>query len=117
MVHALLLGTVYRGLFWTGSAQSALQISPAHERLEGSMKRPDQNKALEAWESMKETYGHKLPGNPADLWEWLLDQSRDELMNILALTAVHSVNAMELKYSGDRKEAFAHADQLAKPSM
>lgn len=112
VVHALLLGTVYRGRFGMGSAQSALQISLTHERLEGSMKRPDQNKALEAWESMKENYGHKLPGNPADLWEWLLDQSRDELMNLLAYTAAHSVNAVELKYSGDRKQAFAHADQL-----
>lgn len=112
VVHALLLATVYRGRASMGRAQSVLQISLTHERLEGSMKRPDENKALEGWESLKENFGHTLPGDTDDLWEWLLDQPRDQLLNIMAFAAAHSVNAVELKYSGDRKQAFANADQL-----
>ncbi|MDR6671251.1 ParB/RepB/Spo0J family partition protein [Rhizobium sp. 1399] len=112
VVHALLLSTVYRGRYGMGQAQSVMQISLTHERLEGSLKRPDENKALEDWESIGENYGHILPGDSGDLWEWLLDQCRDQLLNLLAFASAHSVNAVELKYSGDRKEAFAHADQL-----
>jgi ParB family chromosome partitioning protein len=76
------------------------------------MKRPDDNRALGEWESIKENYGHTITGNPADLWEWCLDQSREELLNLLAFAAAHTVNAVEGKYSGDRKKAFAHADQI-----
>lgn len=112
VVHAMLLSTIYRGPYGGAGAQSALQISLTHERLEGSMKRPEHNKALEEWEALKESYGDRLPGNPADLWEWLLDQPRDQLLNLLAYAAAHTVNAVEQKYSGDRKQAFAHADQL-----
>lgn len=112
LVHALLLSTVYRGRATMGRAQSVLQISLTHERLEGSMKRPDENKALEGWESLKENFVHALPGDSDDLWEWLMDQPRDQLLNLMAFAAAHSVNAVELKYSGDRKQAFANADLL-----
>ena len=112
VVHALLLSTVYRGRAMMGKAQSVLQISLTHERLEGSMKRPDENKALEGWESLKENFGHALPGDTDDLWEYLMERSRDQLLNLMAFAAAHSVNAVELKYSGDRKQAFANADQL-----
>lgn len=108
VVHAMLLRVAYA----YNTEQSALQISLTHERLEGSMKRPDDNRALAEWESIKENYGHKITGNPADLWEWCLDQSREELLNLLAFAAAHSVNAVELKFSGDRRQAFAHADQI-----
>ncbi|MGI2036345.1 ParB/RepB/Spo0J family partition protein [Rhizobium panacihumi] len=112
VVHALLLSTIYRGRAMMGKAQSVLQISLTHERLEGSMKRPDENKALEGWESLKENFGHSLPGDSDDLWEYLMERSRDQLLNLMAFAAAHSVNAVELKYSGDRKQAFANADQL-----
>lgn len=95
-----------------GNAQSVLQLNLTHERLEGSFKRPDENKALEGWESLKENFGHMLPGDTNDLWIWLMDQQRDQLLNLMAFAAAHSVNAVELKYSGDRKQAFAYADQL-----
>lgn len=111
VVHALLLSTVHRGRAM-GNAQSVLQLNLTHERLEGSLKRPDENKALEGWESLKENFGHMLPGDTNDLWDWLMDQQRDQLLNLLAFAAAHSVNAVELKYSGDRKQAFANADQL-----
>lgn len=111
VVHALLLSTVYRGRAM-GNAQSVLQLNLTNERLEGSLKRPDENKALEGWESLKENFGHMLPADTNDLWDWLMDQQRDQLLNLLAFAAAHSVNAVELKYSGDRKQAFANADQL-----
>lgn len=110
VVHAMLLRVAYGSGYM--SEQSALQISLTHERLEGSMKRPDNNRALAEWERIRENYGHKITGNPADLWDWCLEQSREELLNLLAFAAAHSVNAVETKHSGDRKKAFAHAGQI-----
>ncbi|RVL99765.1 ParB/RepB/Spo0J family partition protein [Sinorhizobium meliloti] len=108
VVHAMLSRVVGSGY----GVHSALQISVTCEHIEGSMKQPDASKALAELESMRENWGHKIPGNPADLWEWCLDQTRDDLLVLLAFAAAHSVNAVEGKYSGDRKDAFAHANQL-----
>lgn len=57
---------------------------------------------------LRETWGDHFPGNPADLWEWCLHQSRDEL----AFAAAHSVNAVRKLHCYDRKGAFEHADRL-----
>lgn len=114
VVHALLLSCEYRGTYGAISGHSALQITLTHERVEGAMKRPESCKALGAWEGLKENYGDKLPGNPADLWEWLLDQSREELLLLLAYAAGHSVNAIETKHGGIRKETIEHAHELGR---
>jgi ParB family chromosome partitioning protein len=108
VVHAMLLKVEYT----FASEQSVLQIGLTLERLERSMKQADANTALAEWENIKERFGYKVTGNPADLWEWCLDQSREELLSLLAYAAAHTVNAVETKISGDRKQAFVHAEQL-----
>lgn len=113
VVHAMLLKVQYRTAWGIPGHQSALEISVTHEVLDGSMKRPAENKALEAWGSLEENYGHRLPGDPADLWEWLMDQSQSELLQLLAYAAAHSVNAVEKKFSS-RSQARAHADQMGR---
>lgn len=113
VVHAMLLKVQYRTAWGIPGHQSALEISVTHEVLDGSMKRPAENKALEAWGSLEENYGHRLPGDPADLWEWLMDQSQSELLQLLAYAAAHSVNAVEKKFSS-RSHALAHADQMGR---
>ena len=113
VVHAMLLKVQYRTAWGIPGHQSALEISVTHEVLDGSMKRPAENKALEAWGSLEENYGHRLPGDPADLWEWLMDQSQSELLQLLAYAAAHSVNAVEKKFSS-RSQARSHADQMGR---
>ena len=113
VVHAMLLKVQYRRSWGLPGHQSALEIAVTHEALDGSMKRPADNRALEAWGSLEENYGHRLPGDPADLWEWLMDQSQGELLQLLAYAAAHSVNAVEKKFS-NRKEALAHADKMGR---
>lgn len=109
----MLLKVQYRTAWGIPGHQSVLEISVTHEVLDGSMKRPAENKALEAWGSLEENYGHRLPGDPADLWEWLMDQSQSELLQLLAYAAAHSVNAVEKKFSS-RSQALAHADQMGR---
>lgn len=109
VVHALLLSSIYR----YGSGLSALQLSLTYEGHEGSMKKPEDCKPALAFAELKEKWGDHLPGNPADLWEWCLDQPRDQLLALLAFAAAHSINAMEPKFHG-RDKAIAHANEVGR---
>lgn len=108
VVHAMLLSVIY----YCPNVDSALQIKLTHERIESSMKRSDDCRAVVELERLRETWGDHIPGNPADLWEWCLRQSRDELLSLLAFAAAHSVNAVRKLHCYDRKGAFEHADRL-----
>lgn len=110
VVHAMLLRIAYTGHV---SEQSALQVSLTYERIEGSMKAPERCKAVAEFESVQENYGHKIPRNPADLFEWCLAQSREELLLLLAYAAAHSVNAVEKKFT-DRRSGIEQANQLGR---
>ncbi|KWV59173.1 chromosome partitioning protein ParB [Rhizobium altiplani] len=110
VVHAMLLRISYGGLV---SEQSALQVSITHERMGKWIKQPADCAASVAFESLQENYGHKIPGNPADLFDWCLAQSREELLSLLAYAAAHAVNAVEVKYS-DRRNGIEQANQLGR---
>ncbi len=56
---------------------------------------------------------HRLPGNPDDLWPWCLARSRDELLEVLALIAARSVNAVQRKEDRPDAPRLAHAMRLA----
>ncbi|UTY47522.1 hypothetical protein [Sinorhizobium fredii] len=94
------------------SEQSALQLSLTHERLEPSMKDAESCKGLSAFNDLADNYGHHLPGNPADLFDWLLEQPQDMVLMLLAFGAAHSVNAVEKKFT-DRK-GIEQANQLGR---
>ncbi|MCK7615015.1 ParB/RepB/Spo0J family partition protein [Roseibium sediminicola] len=108
VVHALLLRLVYTG--YSAHEQSALELSITHTDLAGSMKQPDQCAALEELENLSEQHGSHIPGNPADLWDWCIDQTRDQLLNLLAWAASHSVNAVEGKFT--REKVVVHSNQI-----
>jgi ParB family chromosome partitioning protein len=110
VVHAMLLRISYGGLV---DEKSALQVSLTHERLDKWIKEPEDCAASEAFESLRENYGHQIPGNPADLFDWCLEQSREELLSLLAYAAAHAVNAVEVKFS-DRRKGIEQANQLGR---
>lgn len=109
VVHAMLLSMAYP----YNSEQSALQLSLTHERLEPSMKNAESCKGLSAFNDLAENYGHHLPGSPADLFDWLLEQPQDMVLSLLAFGAAHSVNAVEKKFT-DRKRGIEQANQLGR---
>ncbi len=109
VVHAMLLSVAYP----YNSEQSALQLSLTHERLEPSMKDAESCKGLSAFNDLADNYGHHLPGNPADLFEWLLEQPQDMVLMLLAFGAAHSVNAVEKKFT-HRKKGIEQANQLGR---
>lgn len=110
VVHAMLLRISYGGYV---SEQSALQVSLTHERMGKWIRRPEDCAASVAFESLQENYGHKIPGNPADLFDWCLEQSREELLSLLAYAAAHAVNAVEVKFT-DRRNGIDQANQLGR---
>ncbi|MEY9199386.1 ParB family chromosome partitioning protein [Sinorhizobium fredii] len=109
VVHAMLLSVAYP----YNSEQSALQLSLTHERLEPSMKDAERCKGLSAFNDLADNYGHHLPGNPADLFDWLLEQPQDMVLMLLAFGAAHSVNAVAKKFA-DRKKGIEQASQLGR---
>ncbi|NTG38815.1 ParB/RepB/Spo0J family partition protein [Agrobacterium rhizogenes] len=108
VVHALLLGVQNT----YGSEETCLELRLTSERLEHSIKDPSECKGLLALDELAENYGHQLPGNPADLWDWCLEQSRSELLNLLAFAAANSVNALQLAHYARNRQRL-HADRLA----
>lgn len=107
VVHSLLLGAFYR----CAREHSALQIHLTHEGLDGFMKKPESSKAAIAFQGIRERVGETIPENPADLWEWCLTKSHEELLELLAFAAAHSVQAVETKFHG-RAKAMAFANCL-----
>jgi ParB family chromosome partitioning protein len=107
VVHAMLLSV--QGIY--GSEETCLELRLTSERLENSIKDPAECKGIIALDDLAgDRVG--IPGNPADLWNWCLGQTRDELLTLLAFAAAKSVNALQLPHY-TRSNQRRHADKLA----
>lgn len=111
MLYPLVLKTFLTGrTYWR--IGSAVEVSGQLKDLSPSIKEPEASAVLNEWTRIHEAWGDKLPGDPADLWEWLLEQDQTELMELLAVVTAANINAVEAKHDHDR-ERLAHADRLA----
>lgn len=111
MLYPLVLKTFLTGNgYWRVGA--AVEISGQLKDLAPSIKEPEACSALTEWTRIHETWGYKLPGDPGDLWEWLLEQPPHELLELLAVVTAANINAVEAKHDHD-PDRLAHADQLA----
>ncbi len=77
------------------------------------MKDAESCKGLSAFNDLADSYGHHLPGNPADLFDWLLEQPQDMVLMLLAFGVAHSINAVEKKFTG-RKKGIEQANPLGR---
>lgn len=109
VVHALLV-SVFNP--FGSSEETCLEIKLTSENLENSIKNPEACKGIAALDDLKENYGHVLPGNPRDLWDWCLEQPNATLLDLLAYAAARSVNAVAFGHY-ERKRQREHADRLA----
>ncbi|UXT00635.1 ParB/RepB/Spo0J family partition protein (plasmid) [Agrobacterium tumefaciens] len=113
---AVMLYPLVLKVFLTGPSYwrigSSVEISGQVKDLTPSIKETGACAALREWNSIHETWSHKLPGDPGDLWEWLLEQRQDDLLDLLAVVTAANINAVEAKHDHDR-ERLAHADQVA----
>lgn len=108
VVHAMLNNVAYGY-----GTHSVLEIHTSFSRLDRHLKEAGECKGQSAFNDLTDRYGDILPGNPDELFDWLLTQSQEMLLDLLAFAAAHSVNAVEMKFS-QRRGDIAQADQLAR---
>lgn len=111
---AVLLYPLVGRIFHTGYMhfEAAVEVSGQRRELAPSIKEPEEARALGAWLAIKEAWGDTLPGHPADLWTWLLDQSTDKLLELLAFVTAANLNAVNAKHD-QSKQRLTNADQIA----
>lgn len=108
VVHALALDLLYP----QSRGGSCLQVAAKSPELERFLAAPAACKGLAALQAARNRLGDRLPGDPADFWQWCLAQSRDTLLDLLALCAALMVDAVICK--GDASGLrIAHANALA----
>jgi ParB family chromosome partitioning protein len=111
ILHPLVAKVFYDGpSFWR--VQSAIEISGQAKDLAPSIKEPEACRALVEWTDIKERWADHIPGNPSDLWEWLLEQSMDRLTDLLAVVTAANLNAVNAKHDHSR-DRLNHADEVA----
>ena len=110
VVHALALDRLYSG----HGHDSCLRLRLSPPGLGAAIAKPDVSKALAALAQEQDRLGDQLPGNPADLWNWCLERSRDELLNLLSFLAASAVDAVQRKTDRPGASRRIHGNQLAK---
>lgn len=108
VVHALALDVLY-----VGHAGSCLKLHCGSDGLSTAIASPETCKGLQIIEQERARAGDRLPGNPKDLLDWLLARSREELLELLALVAATSVDAVQRKTDPAHSLRLADGEALA----
>ncbi|MCW1410741.1 MULTISPECIES: ParB/RepB/Spo0J family partition protein [Rhizobium] len=105
-----LVGRIFQSGYTTFDA--AVEVSRQRRELAPSIKEPGEARPLAAWQAMKEAWGDTLPGQPADLWTWLLEQPTDKLLELLAYVTAANLNGVKIKNDQSRSR-LDNAEQVA----
>jgi ParB family chromosome partitioning protein len=105
VVHALALG-----VFYHGEADSCLQIMPRVVYLDRSAEGIAETAAHKQLEATTKAMRKRLPKQGGKLWGWLQKQDQKTLLALLAVSAGHTVDAVEKRQGTDDRQ---HAQQLA----
>ncbi len=107
VVHALALKVFYPG------GGTCLEISARLNSLKSVIKTADDCKALIVLDAGRDGWRDHLPRDCADLWAWCLEQTQDTLLDLMAICAAHTVDAVQTKHGGQDSNSLRHADDLA----
>ncbi|ESY35264.1 plasmid stabilization protein [Mesorhizobium sp. LNJC384A00] len=110
ILHALASRVFYD--YHHGRIEPAVEITGQRRNLVPSIKEPDACRALSGWNEVMEGWGHRLPGDPADLWPWLVTQPQDVLLDLLAVVTAANLNAVVARHDTG-KQRVAQADVMA----
>lgn len=112
MLHPLVLRCFHDGYQYL-RMDSAVEIRGERKALDPCIKEPDACRALAGWKEILDGWGYRLPGDPADLWEWLIEQPTDVLADLLAVVTAANLNAVSARHDASRSR-IEQADQIAK---
>lgn len=110
IVHALVLRVFYE----TTEFASSLCIRASSTSLESCIEQASSVKALQAMAAERTRCGDRLPGDPNDLFAWCLEQSAQDLLELLAFTVASTVDATQRKTDRADCGRLMHGDVLAK---
>ncbi|MBA8904121.1 ParB/RepB/Spo0J family partition protein [Phyllobacterium sp. P30BS-XVII] len=115
--HVALAATVHALLQKLGGAsrydaQTCLKISLSYEAVGKRVDLTGGAIAQIEVEQRESQISERIPGDPVALWEWCLEQSTEELLDLLAFAAAQSINVVELKHDANRN-AVTHGHRLA----
>ncbi|MFD1983327.1 ParB/RepB/Spo0J family partition protein [Mesorhizobium newzealandense] len=110
ILHALVSRVFYD--YHYGRIETAVEVTGQRRNLVPSIKEPDACRALSGWNEVMEGWGHRLPGNPSDLWPWLVAQPQDVQLDLLAVVTAANLNAVVARHETGR-ERIAQADLMA----
>ncbi|WP_095085307.1 ParB/RepB/Spo0J family partition protein [Mesorhizobium sophorae] len=96
VVHAIATSAFYH------SSGSALKLSLTTRGLQRSIKEHESCRAMLALDVERDRIIALLPEDQADLWDWCLKALRDDLLDVLAVAAAHSIDAVESKADANR---------------
>ena len=109
VVHALVLEHLFHHNGFDHRAKSCFQISTTGANLDPIK----ESSALAVLNAQATHWTAQLPKQSVFLWDWLLQQDQDALLQLLAFCAATTVNAIKTKTDYDGNARFAHADALA----
>ncbi len=109
VVHKLVLDAFHLGC----ASESCLKLSLSGPALTSALSKPETCSGLLVIEKAQETAGEYVPGSPSQLWMWCLERSREELLQLLALVAAKSVDAIQHKADRPNSGRLKHAENLA----
>lgn len=110
VVHALTLGTLYQ----YATDRSCLQVRVTLPRIREAIADAEGASGLAALDRERTDWAHRLPENPAELWQWCLSQTHDDLTGLLAFVAGNLVDAMQRKQDCSGSARLAHGNALAR---
>ncbi|WP_141702052.1 ParB/RepB/Spo0J family partition protein [Methyloceanibacter stevinii] len=109
VVHALALGSFYT----YARGHSCLELSASVPAIGQSLYDADGCIDLNELETVRESWLAKLPQNPGGLWGWCLEQSHEVLLQILAVIAARSIDAVQSKGMAEGASELLHASAVA----
>ena len=107
--HALALRAVYGDLLH--SAPTCLNLEYSEETLRTRDKGIGDAPAFSAFEADRAMWRQRLPARGEDLWSWLIDQSDETILALLAFSIAETVDAVQGPNTGAAK--VAHMNALA----
>jgi ParB family chromosome partitioning protein len=109
VAHALALKAFYS----FPDAESCLGLDADSAALHRFMAQPDSCSGLSVIQKERALLAEGLPADPAGLWTWCLERSRDELVRVLTFVAADAANAVMQKAERPDAPRLMHAAQLA----
>ncbi|MGX5805103.1 ParB/RepB/Spo0J family partition protein [Bradyrhizobium sp. Arg314] len=107
-----LLSRTFHAYAHRSGMDAAVEVRGECLTLSTSIKEPDACRALSGWNDIIEGWSHHIPGEPADLWPWLLKQELTRLLDLLAVVAAANLNAVAGRYNASRSR-LAQAEGIA----